>query len=158
MRRSQQSSRSRSKRSAFTLVEMMIAMGILVIGVTSVLGLLAFGAALQRTAERRSETALAAEQVIADLRELFVVKEDGSLSEPASSTLDRPVPGHPNLTAHVEVKKNPALDTEYFATVQIQWKERGKLRSEVFRTILEREAPFGWRVQRERVRTKATKN
>ena len=133
-------------------------MGILVVGVSSVLGLLAFGAALQRTAERRGETSLAAEQVVADLRDSFVLQKDGSVSGPPSLTMDRDIEGHPTLKAHIELKKNPSLDSEYFATIQIQWMERGKMRSEDFRAIVEREAPFGQRVNFDRIRTKATKN
>ena len=98
---------ARAASSGFTLIEMMIAMGILVVGVSSVLGLLAFGAALQRTAERRGETSLAAEQVVADLRDSFVLQKDGSVSGPPSLTMDRDIEGHPTLKAHIELKKTP---------------------------------------------------
>lgn len=144
--------RLRPRSGGFTLIEMMVAMGILVVGVTSVLGLLAFGAALQRTAERRSEVALAAEQVIADLRESFSLQQDGSVAGPAPGASEHPIPGHPNLRARITLEKNPGLEGEYFATIQIQWMERGTLRSENYRTILEREAPFTERVQGERRR------
>ena len=138
-------SNTRNPRRGFTLIEMMIAMGLLVVGVTSVLGLLAFGAALQRTAERRGEVSLAAEQVIADLRDTFTLNEDGTLTDMPAAKFERTIPGHPLLKARVEVKKNPKLDGEYFATISIEWIERGAARSEEFRTILQREAPFGAR-------------
>jgi prepilin-type N-terminal cleavage/methylation domain-containing protein len=145
----------RSERSGFTLIEMIVAMGILVVGVSSILGLLTFGAALQRTAESRNDVALAAASVIADLRDTaFPLGEDGTVGAPASTTFQRDVPGHPRLTAYVDLKENPDRPGEYFAMVRLAWKERGKQRAEVFRTILEREVPFARRVEAEAKRAK----
>lgn len=136
-----------NRQDGFTLIEMLVAMGILVVGVTTILGLLTFGAALQRTAERQSEAALAAEQVVDDLRNLaFPVNPDGTPGEP-STQMEFPVQGHPRLTASVDLKRNPALVGEYFATILIQWRERGQLKGEEFRTILQRETPFGARLE-----------
>jgi prepilin-type N-terminal cleavage/methylation domain-containing protein len=132
---------ARRRRGGFTLVEMMIAMGILVVGVTSVLGLLAFGAALQRTAERRTEAALVVEQVAAELRDSLTVDASGKASEPPLQ-FERTISGHPNLRAKVELRRNPELDGEYFVQIAIQWLERGRFRSEFYRTILERAVPF----------------
>jgi prepilin-type N-terminal cleavage/methylation domain-containing protein len=135
------------RNRGFTLIEVLVAMGILVVGVTSILGLLVFGAAVERTAERRSEVALAAQQVVADLQSSFTLSEDGSISDPPSLQMERPVAGHPTLTAKVELKSNPSMPGEYVAWVRIGWLERGQLRFEEFRTILQREAPFSRRVE-----------
>ncbi|MFN0207573.1 MAG: prepilin-type N-terminal cleavage/methylation domain-containing protein [Planctomycetota bacterium] len=147
-----QSLQKKRARRGFTLVEVLVAMGILVIGVTSILGLLVFGAALERTAERRSETALAAQQVVSELQNSFVMNPDGSVPEPPSLQFERTVPGHPKLTARVEIKKNPEAVGEYFAVIRIGWLERGELRFEEFRTILQREANFKNRVELEHAR------
>jgi prepilin-type N-terminal cleavage/methylation domain-containing protein len=144
-------------RAGFTLIEMIVAMGILVLGVSSILGLLTFGAALQRTAESRNDVTLAAEAVIADLREtVFPIQPDGSVGAPPPA-LERPVPGHPRLTAFVDLRESPSLPGEYFATVRIAWKERGKERAEIFRTVLQREVPYSTRVRFELERAKASR-
>lgn len=134
----------------FTLIEILAAMGILVVGVGSVLALLTFGAALQRTAEARNDVALAAAQVIAELREQsFPIASGGGAGAPDAGPIERDVPGHPRLRARVELKENPALPGEYAASVSIGWQERGKRRWETFRTILQREVPFTRRVDAE---------
>ncbi len=140
----------RGGAGGFTLIEMIVAMGILVIGVSSILGLLSFGAALQRTAEARNEASLAAAQMVASLRDdpaLFPMQPDGSVGAPAALVLERPVPGHSRLVARIELRENPLLAGEYIATVEIGWKERGKRRLETFRTILQREVPFAHRLE-----------
>ncbi|MBI3817717.1 MAG: prepilin-type N-terminal cleavage/methylation domain-containing protein [Planctomycetes bacterium] len=138
-----------ARASGFTLIEVLVAMGILVVGVSSILGLLMFGAALQRTSERRNESSLAANQVVAALRATaFKYNVDGSTSEP-SNHIEMSVPDHPRLNAVVDLKKNPTVEGEYFATIQIQWHERGESKTEEFRTILERAAPFTARVEYE---------
>lgn len=126
----------------FTLVEMMIAMGILVVGVTSVLGLLTFGAALQRTAERRTEAALVAAQVVADLRDSFDAQASGPAEQPAVLRFEPAIAGHPNLRATVQLRRNPELEGEYVAEIALRWLERGRWRSETYRTIVQREVPF----------------
>ncbi|HKE00188.1 MAG TPA: prepilin-type N-terminal cleavage/methylation domain-containing protein [Planctomycetota bacterium] len=144
-----------NRRAGFTLVEMIVAMGILVVGVSSILGLLTFGAALQRTAESRNDVALAAAAVIEDLRvNTFPLSADGVVGAPASMSFERDVPGHPKLTAYVDLRESPDREGEYFATVRIGWKERGKRRAETFRTILQREVPFDRRVEAEIKRAK----
>jgi len=142
-------------QAGFTLVEILIAMGILVLGVGSILGLLSFGAALQRTAESRNDVALAAAAVIADLRDgAFPIETDGSVGAPSSAVFEREVPGHPRLKAHVEMRENPSLRGEYAVEIAIGWQERGKQRAEIFRTILQREVPFSRRVDAELERAK----
>lgn len=143
-----------NRRSGFTLIELLVAMGILVMGVTSILGLLTFGAALQRTAERRTEVSLVAEQVIADLRATaFPIHEDGSIGDPSTHIEMNAIAGHPRVSAKVDLKRNPGMVGEYFATIQIEWRERGQTKAQEFRTILQREAPFGRRVEVEYRRT-----
>ena len=51
---------ARTQRGGFTIVEVVMALGILLVGMTSVLGLLAFGASMSRTAQLRNAAASAA--------------------------------------------------------------------------------------------------
>ena len=57
----------RTARAGFTILEVLVAMAILLVGMTAVLGLLTFGAALTRTAQLRMEGASAVEAVNIDL-------------------------------------------------------------------------------------------
>ena len=49
----------RTRRGGFTLIEVVLAMGILVTGMTMLLGLYTFGAAMARTAQLRASSAAA---------------------------------------------------------------------------------------------------
>jgi hypothetical protein len=51
------------------MIEVLVALAILVFGMTAVLGLLTFGAALSRTALLRTSAAAASHAVVADLEE-----------------------------------------------------------------------------------------
>ena len=52
---------TRNKEGGFTIIEVVLAMGILLIGMTTILGLLSYGAALSRTASLRAQAARAAD-------------------------------------------------------------------------------------------------
>jgi hypothetical protein len=82
--------------------------------------------------------------VAAELRDSLTVDASGKPSEPPLQ-FERTIPGHPNLRAKVELRRNPELDGEYFVQIAIQWLERGRFRSEFYRTILERAVPFNAR-------------
>jgi type II secretory pathway pseudopilin PulG len=146
-----------SGASGFTIVEVVVAMGLLLLGMTSILGLLSFGAALSRTAQLRNSAAAAAEAVIVDLEEtLFplVVDDDGDVivGEP-KLIKNRPVPGHPGIlyTAHSTGDPTDARSggpLRYRVDVEIHWTTGGKKRSKTFTTLLLREVPFGERLRR----------
>ncbi|MCI0587199.1 MAG: type II secretion system GspH family protein [Planctomycetes bacterium] len=132
----------------FTLLEMLIAMGILTTGLASVLALFSFGAAMGRTARERERGALAVEAVRADLAaNLWTLREDGTIEDPAP-VQDRPVPNHPGLKYSATLRENPELPGEYGVDIEIVFREKGRARREVYRTILVREVPFERRMAR----------
>jgi len=146
-----------SARDGFTLVEVVMAMFILLIGMTSVLGLLTFGAAMARTAELRSESAFAVEAIVADLQETLFpleVTEDGRevAGEPVD-IVDRTVPGRPELTYTARALPEPgSSDAErpalYRVDIEIRWTSEGAARTRTYQTLLVREVPFGERMRR----------
>ena len=94
-------------QSGFTILEVVLAMGLLVMAMTSLLGLFTFGAALTRTAALRTAAATAIEAVVADLEEsLFALEEDGSVGDPRV-IVDRPVPGATGVIYSALARVNP---------------------------------------------------
>jgi len=145
------------ERAGFTIVEVVLAMALLLIGMTTILGLLSFGAAMARTAQLRSGSANAIEAVLADLEEgLFPLVDDGEGGEVAGEpepVVDRPVPGHPGLVYSAEAIPDPdaagaAGPLEYRVDVEISWAVAGAKRSRTFTALLVREVPFGERMRR----------
>lgn len=142
-----------TRRSGFTLVEVVLAMGLLVLGMSTILGLLSFGAALSRTAALRSASAATVEAVVADLEEtLFPMMEDGSAGDPREIE-ERPVPGHPGLvysasaSPHPDQLDRPGGPLEYRVDVEMRWRAAGATRRRRFTTLLLREIPFGERLR-----------
>ncbi|MEM9800512.1 MAG: hypothetical protein AAGA20_09300 [Planctomycetota bacterium] len=149
--------RSRS-RGGFTLLEVLLAAGLLVAGMSMILGVFNFGSALTRTAELRSVTAGGVEALIHDLEEnLFELRDDGTAGPPQVID-DRPVPGRPGVLYSVEAVGNPetiaadGLPMEYVVDVSVRWQAAGINRSETWTTIMLREVPFGARMRRRFVR------
>jgi len=127
------------EEKGFTLIEMVVAMGILLVGMTSILALLAFGLAVHRTSAKKAETALVVEGIVHRLPQLVFPKDP---DKPARSLGSRPVPGHPGLVYSVEVEPNQESPGEYLAQIRLQWKEKGRFRTVEFHSVLIREENF----------------
>jgi type II secretory pathway pseudopilin PulG len=138
-------------RTGFTLVEVVLAMFVLLLGMTSILGLLSFGAALSRTAALRSGAANAIEAVTTDLEEtLFPLELDDEGDEVAGEprdVVDHEIPGHPGLVYSTTSLPNPENPLEYRVEVDMKWAVGGTTRSKRFTTLLLREVPFGERLR-----------
>ncbi|MCE9593066.1 MAG: prepilin-type N-terminal cleavage/methylation domain-containing protein [Planctomycetes bacterium] len=146
------------RRGGFTLIEILLALAILLIGMTGVLGLLTFGATMTKAASLRGLSAAAVEAVTADLEERMfpLVVEDGleQVGEPIEIEA-RPVAGFEGLTYSAHATPNTALATdgghplEYKVEVEIAWTTGGRRRARTFTTLMIREVPFGERLRRE---------
>jgi len=134
-------------RSGFTILEVLIAMGILLFGMTAILGLLTYGTALSRTAQLRTSASSAAQAAIADLEETFFPEVDGEAGEPRR-VVDRKVGGVDGLVYSAEGFQNPERPSEYRIVVDMSWSSQGLRREKRFETILVREIPFGERLRR----------
>ena len=136
-----------NKRGGFTILEVILGMGILLIGMTAIIGLMTFGAALAHAAQMRTAAANVAEAIVADLDEsLFPLEEDGSVGEPTEFE-NRPLPGFEGVTYSIETRVNPEHSDEYRVDVQMNWESGGVLRSQEFSTLMTREVPFGERMR-----------
>lgn len=158
---------SKGAKDGFTIIEVVMAMGIMMVGMSVILTLLTFGAGLSRTAQLRAETASIADAVVADLEEgFFPLLEDGSVGEPVP-IVDRSLPGYPRLLYSASATPNPArLDEvetagragmrpssegslEYRVDISLHWKESGKRRGRGFSVLLLREVSFGARLRKQ---------
>jgi prepilin-type N-terminal cleavage/methylation domain-containing protein len=136
------------RAGGFTILEVLVAMAILLLGMSAVLGLLTFGAALTRTAELRNEGAAAVEGVLADLEEsFFPLDAQGALQDP-QPIVERPLAGLPGLAYSAKAERNPDRPKEWRVDVEVSWLSAGVRRDKSFRTILVQELPFGERLRR----------
>ena len=146
-------------RAGFTIIEVIVALGILLFGMTAVIGMLTFGAALSRTALLRTSASASAQAVVADLEEtLFPLLEPdaaNALGSAAASDAgppveveDRALPGMPDVTYSAVATPNPERPLEYRVDVEMSWTSAGVRRAMSFSTILVREVPFGERLRR----------
>lgn len=155
---------SPTNRAGFTLLEVLLAAGLLAIGMSMILGLFNFGSALSRTAELRSVTSGTIESLFHDLEEnLFPFNDAGEVGEPQTFE-NRPVPGLPGVVYSVDAVPNPesnalvdgepvGMPREWLVTVTVRWQSAGVRRTESWSTIMLREVPFGARMRRRFVAT-----
>ena len=141
----QRSSQPRT-RGGFTIIEVLLAMAILLFGMTAVLGLLTVATALGRTAELRTVGATASEAIVADLEETLFPEVDGEAGAPREIK-ERAVPGHPDLVYSATAVANPAQPLEYKVEIAMHWSSAGVERERRFSTLLLRELPFGERLR-----------
>ena len=152
-------------RAGFTIIEVVVALGILLFGMTAVIGMLTFGAALSRTALLRTSAASSTQAVVADLEEtLFPLAEGDAASDAFSAASsdagppieihDRALPGMPEVNYSARAVPNPDRPLEYRVDVDMSWSSAGVRRALTFSTILLREVPFGERLRRRFVERK----
>lgn len=141
--------------AGFTLMEVLLAAGLLALGMSMILGVFNFGSALSRTAELRALSASTVEALVNDLEgSLFVLADDGTVGEPRPIR-DREVPGRPGVLYSVVATGNPdsvdpasgGLPGEYFVDIEVRWQSAGVKRTASWTTIMLREVPFGARMR-----------
>ncbi len=133
-----------------SLLEVVLALGILAIGIGSVLTMLSFGAALANQAERRAGAAAALGAVLPNVEAtLFPLLEDGSVG-PADVFAERPVPGHRGYThsvAALPIEGSGPIEL-WRVDIAIEWRGRGARQAVEFTTVMPRSVPLGERLRR----------
>ncbi len=145
--------------AGFTLIEVMLAMGILALGMTAVLGLFTFGAALTQASVLRTQSATAIETITHELPgRLFPADETGLPAVPAGdgriALEDQSIPGLPALRYRalaVPVQGGPLAEDggplEYDVEVEVFFHQQGVRRARTFHTRLLRERSFAQRMR-----------
>ena len=118
----------RGPESGMTLVEVLVAMGVLVIGMSAILALFNTAVFIQKTAAERNDVSTLASGVLARVRDDL----SGRLAEGGREALGAgvilPVPGHPRYHYRVEVDDDPS-DPDgraIFCHIEILAKRRGE--------------------------------
>jgi hypothetical protein len=147
--------RALAASAAFTIVEVVLALGILALGASVLLWLLSFGASLATSASLRADAASVLPAIVADLEErLFTLAPDGAVGEPRS-IVDQPVPGHPRLTYSATASPLVEFDATvdplppiHEVSIDLTWTRSGRRRTVTFETLLAQQVPFGARLRR----------
>lgn len=133
----------------FTLVEMMVALGILLLGITSLLAALSSGVGQRRGADATIEASLLAEEVLQRVRHgAFAGADGGSILERAPNQLGGSWPGFPGMRWQTRFADAPERPDLVLCTIAIRWMEEGEFALEEFHALIPRQEPLGVRVQR----------
>ncbi|MFT7667365.1 MAG: hypothetical protein ACI8X5_000044 [Planctomycetota bacterium] len=132
----------------FTIIEVVMAMGILLIGSTAIIAFLTFGSATARHAQLRTQAASAVESIVGELDRHLFPYENGELGEPRSIK-DRPVPGVPGVVYSAKAFANPDNPREYRVDIELSWESAGMQRGKKWSMLKIKELPFGERLRRE---------
>lgn len=92
-----------STRSGFTIVEVLMAMGLFLFGITALLGSFQIGGSLENSARTHAELAPAIEPLVAEIRENIWLLDGAGQPSELRIYFDEPVPGVPGFKYAVHV-------------------------------------------------------
>lgn len=142
-----------NRSSGFTLVEMLVAMGILMFGITSLIGLLSLGVSTRRTSELRNQAVHAVDQVIHHVQERVLpdqTYDENEIPVPLEPVQLDPVEGYPRLRARVDFRYDDEHPRLVLLDVHLTWMEEGAVVGERFRRVITSYDGFSRRVARAR--------
>lgn len=133
----------------FTLVEMMLAIGILVVGAASLIGVFGVGVATRAGSERRERAVQLADQVLFRLeRDVLGPRgPDGRWPELPPLRVESP-DGFPGMRYEVEFVTDERVEELVLARIHVRWNEQGQPASTTFQRVLRRAEPFPRRIAR----------
>ncbi|MBK9384106.1 MAG: prepilin-type N-terminal cleavage/methylation domain-containing protein [Planctomycetes bacterium] len=140
--------------AGFTLVEMLVAMGLLMMGMTAVIGLFAVGLDQLRDARVRAEAGDALPRVLDDVEgRLFDAVQralndqalgfsagqgqDGALPEELSHSEELRITGLDDLRYAYKARRIPGRDLQYLTEIRVDWRIRGKTSSRTLKSVFE---------------------
>jgi len=143
----------RTEQQGFTLLEMLAAMAILAIGITSLLGALSAGLSTRRSAEQRNRAALLADQVIVELRTrgLATLGEAGEADvgdEEIAPIIVTGIEGYPGMKYSVRFVTDPEHSDLILARIRISWMHQGDDVGVEFLRLLPRSPTLSQRVEK----------
>ncbi len=152
--------RSRSKwagEGGFTLMEVVTAVFIFLIGIVGVISLFAAAGMLHRGARDKTQVALAVEQVIAEIE---LKLESGTLNDhngALKKEVEGDVLGYDRFRYRIHFDEEIPGRSMISAHLLLVWKEKGKERGEAFDVVFRRGPEFGSTVFKFRQEVKESK-
>ncbi|MGE3171083.1 MAG: prepilin-type N-terminal cleavage/methylation domain-containing protein [Planctomycetota bacterium] len=135
----------------FTLVEMLVALSILTVGITTLLLSLGDSMALRRSTDARIVAAEAVEGFVQRIATTAIRRRDGALND-LDLELVLPerteVPESPGMFLSASMATDDQRPGVWLLRVRASWMERGDLVSEEFLRVLPRQLPLRDRVRR----------
>lgn len=136
--------------AGFTLAEMLVALSILAIGVTTLLAALSDSIALRRTTDARLVAQQAVDDFLHQLAQGGLKRRDGSdvpfdieLTAPAPQPLD----GAPGMSVSCKLEIDEKRPDVALARVRVTWLEGGETVAEEFLRVMPRQLPLGARIR-----------
>jgi prepilin-type N-terminal cleavage/methylation domain-containing protein len=116
----------------FTLIEIIVALGIMAVGVTSALSLFTAATALHKRSLDKMNAAFMADTVMSEIEDRLMTAGGADLNNSATGT----VPGFPGYEYEASFIPLDDAGLEYFVDCAISWKVKGVKQIEKFQTVL----------------------
>ena len=113
--------RERAPAAGFTLVEMLAALGILLFGVTALVGALSASIAGRRTSEAKLQMSAIADQVVLRLQQEAIVDDPETGLPRFVPQQDQPVPGFPGMTWAASALADPTRPDVWLVRIDVAW-------------------------------------
>jgi len=133
----------------FTLVEMLVALGILLVGITSLLAAMSSSVAQRRTADARHELTALCEAALLRVQHEAVRAPDGNpspLQLEFVPMVDQPAAGFPGMTWSATATVDDTMPTLWLVRLTVKWLEEGENASAEFLRVIPRQLPLRDRV------------
>ena len=151
--------RPTESQSGFTLAEMLVALAILLFGLTAIAGSMMMGVSTRRGTEMRFRAVHMVDHVYRYLQEEYFLEHDPDsgplpaigrdaqgVANPAANAVG--IRDYPGMKYTVEFVEDPDHPQVVLARVRISWREQGEKVAEKFERIMIREKPFAHRISR----------
>lgn len=141
----------RSAAGGFTIIEMMVALSILVVGVTTLLAALGDSMSLRNSADARLAAAGAVEDLVHTVAATGLRRRDGGETD---FDLELALPGEIEVPGYAGMRLSAKLEEDetrldvFLLRIQARWFEQGQQIEEEFLRVLPRQLPLGMRIQR----------
>jgi prepilin-type N-terminal cleavage/methylation domain-containing protein len=93
-----------SRPAGFTLIEVMMAMGLFMFGISALLGMFQFGGGLESAARAHAELAPAIQPLVQKIKAEAWLLDGSGIASDLKSYFDQPVPGAPDFLYALDVQ------------------------------------------------------
>lgn len=137
--------RPMQKQAGFTLTEMLVALSILIFGLTALAGSMTVGVSQRRGTDMQLRSVNMVDFIVRDLREDYLLAH-GADSGPLPNIDRADLADFPGMIYRVKFVSDPVNPLVALARIYISWEEQGERVAEEFQRILIREKPFSHRI------------